>query len=129
MIPNDIPIYELCELYNADAIPHISAENDISIAKAPTVPHQEIIYEDIKSHIVKKGNYKLSVYLIAYPVWDWGTTNIRGKVIIDNYYKGNRHKTQTNGRIKYDVQAYFPNRNITNNFHFFIPCFCNQRQI
>ena len=121
LIPNDIAIHELWELYNADAIPHISADDDISITKAPTIPNQEITHEDIKSHIVKKGNYTLSVYLTAYPVWGWGTTNIRGKVIIDNYYKGNRHKTQTDGRIKYDVQAYFPNRNITNKMHFSFP--------
>lgn len=82
-------------------------------ALSPCLPTQETEYEDIKSHIVRRGNYKLSVYITAYPVWSWGKTNVRAKTIISNYYRGNKLKTDVYGHIGYEVLAYFPNRNCT----------------
>lgn len=68
---------------------------------APMYPEQETIEESLKSHIVKQGDYKLSVYITAYPYWSWGDTHVRGKAIIDNYYKGKSSERYVTGEIRF----------------------------
>ena len=72
-----------------------------AICIAPMYPKQETIEESLRSHIVKRGNYKLSVYITAYPYWSWGDTHVRGKAIIDNYYKGKPYKSHVTGKIRF----------------------------
>lgn len=114
LIPLDMKIQEIWERYNVGELPHdISSDEDISMARIPALPAQKTEYEDLKSHIVSKGGYKLSVYITSYPYWAWGSTNICSKLIIDNYYNGNSAKCDIYGKVHIINSVYFPNKDIT----------------
>ncbi len=100
----------LWEAYLHDHIDGISAEKDASIARVPTVPEQETITEDVKAHVVKKGNYKLSIYITAFPEWSWGKTNIHGTISVTNYYSGKKHKANVYGIISFNADVVYKNQ-------------------
>ncbi len=110
----------LWEAYQQENIEGISTELDLCITKAPTVPEQETITEDVKAHVIKKGNYKLSVYTTAYPFWAYFSTNIRATITIENYYNGQKHKQSVVGKEVLNTENHFAKKNkITySNFYF-----------
>ena len=82
--------------------------NGPTICMAPIKDPQETVLEDINTHIASRGNYKLSIYICAYPYWGWFKTNIRGKAIIENYYKGSKRADIINGSIYFGVKVSCP---------------------
>lgn len=54
-IENDSILWEAYQKENIDGI----STDEVYITKAPTKPEQETEKEDLKSHIIKKGDYKL----------------------------------------------------------------------
>lgn len=110
----------LWEAYQKENIDGISTDEDVCIVKVPTVPSQETEKEDLKAHIIKKGNYKLSVYTTAYPFWAYFCTHIRATITIENYYKGQKHKQYIKGSEQMSTENHFSKHNkVTySNFYF-----------
>ena len=110
----DIPDGYLC------IVPIYPHEPDEPGTLPPAYPEQETVVETLHSHIVKRGDHKLSVYITAYPYWSWFKTNVRGKAIIENYYKGKPYKCMVYGEIRFG--AHFTDGNVSESSrgHFFI---------
>lgn len=110
-------IYEFAEDYEAGAISGFS-EDDIAWG-GMIVPQEHYVVDNINSHVIERGDYKLSVYLTAYPVWRWFNTDIRGKVIVTNYYRNSKCRMQVNGHAEFyaDVQTRFRD---TETYDFFL---------
>lgn len=101
LLPEFAEVEELFAACAAGLFPNVS-EDDISWAQ---LPKQETEEDNMKSHVAKRGGYKMSVYLTAYPVWWAFSTNIRGKFIVKNSYYGSALSAHVTGTTVFHAKV------------------------
>lgn len=81
---------------NAD---YVIARNVFS--NSSSAQNARIVDDHIRYYEASNGDYKLTIYMTAYPYWGWGTTNYRSKVTITNLYKGSEYEASISGYFHY----------------------------
>lgn len=81
---------------NAD---YVIARNVLS--NSSSAQNARIVDDHNRYYEASIGDYKLTIYMTAYPYWGWGTTNYRSKVTITNLYKGSEYEASTSGYFYY----------------------------
>lgn len=93
LLPEFAEVEDLFAACAAGLFPNVS-ENDVSWTQ---LPKQEVVEDNMKSHVAQRGGYKMSIYLSAYPVWWAFSTNIRGKFTVKNSYYGSSLSAHVTG--------------------------------
>lgn len=95
-------------VYNIAEDPNLSESEDYVVAhnvigdisfsnKAQSVDDHNRYY------VASNGDYKLTIYITAYPYWGWGSTNYRSKTTVKNLHNGSEYKTTTSGNFYYSA--------------------------
>lgn len=71
------------------------------ISDVTSLQQAQVVDDHFRYYEASKGDYKLTVYMTAYPYWGWGSTNYRSKTTVTNLYNGSEYKTTTSGNFYY----------------------------
>lgn len=93
LLPEFAEVEDLFAACDAGLFPNVS-EDDVSWTQ---LPKQEVVEDNMKSHIAQRGGYRMSIYITAYPFWSDFSTNIRGKMIVKNSYYGSSYSARVTG--------------------------------
>lgn len=99
-VANQLNVYDMTEISS------ICENDDYVIASnvmcdVQSLQRAQVVDDHFRYYEASNGDYKLTIYMTAYPYWAWGSTNYRSKVTITNLYKGSEYKATDSGNFYY----------------------------